>query len=375
MSSSAAPAARATRRTRIVCISDTHNTTVKLPKGDVLIHAGDLTNQGSYSELSKTVQWLEKADFEAKIVIAGNHDITLDPLFYSKHGASFHNQNLQDPAKCLSLLTSSPSITYLQHSSATIRLTRPDGPGTQFTVFGSPYSPQYRTWAFMYRRHPPRAGSSHLSPSPDEEPSTRPAPAELWAGIPLATDILVTHTPPRGHCDDAYGCDDLRAALARVRPRLHVCGHVHQGRGATRVRWDADGVGGGGRAGDGEGGGEGEKGEDDNDDEAAVEASAQPWLDPHPDPASAKISLVDLTARRGNEPLNFEEDSVLPEEGDEQAGVDAGGVKQQRGHRTRRGRRETCVVNPAIVATGWPHRGGKRFNKPIVVDIDLPVWR
>ncbi|GJC89275.1 calcineurin-like phosphoesterase [Colletotrichum tofieldiae] len=39
------------RRTRFVCVSDTHNTTVKLPKGDVLIHAGDLTNQGSYSEV------------------------------------------------------------------------------------------------------------------------------------------------------------------------------------------------------------------------------------------------------------------------------------------------------------------------------------
>lgn len=43
---------RQTRRTRIVCISDTHNCTVKLPKGDVLIHAGDLTNQGSLSKVS-----------------------------------------------------------------------------------------------------------------------------------------------------------------------------------------------------------------------------------------------------------------------------------------------------------------------------------
>lgn len=60
------------RKTRIVCISDTHNQTPKLPPGDVLIHAGDLTNQGSYSELKKTVEWLERADFEAKIVIAGN---------------------------------------------------------------------------------------------------------------------------------------------------------------------------------------------------------------------------------------------------------------------------------------------------------------
>ncbi|KAM0222191.1 hypothetical protein ACHAPQ_005268 [Fusarium lateritium] len=69
------------RRTRIVCISDTHNCQVKLPKGDVLIHAGDLTNQGTHAEshtgklifvqLTKTVAWLEKQDFEAKIVIAG----------------------------------------------------------------------------------------------------------------------------------------------------------------------------------------------------------------------------------------------------------------------------------------------------------------
>jgi 3',5'-cyclic AMP phosphodiesterase CpdA len=60
-----------TRKTRIVCISDTHNQTPKLPPGDVLIHAGDLTNQGSYSELKKTVEWLEKADYQAKIVVAG----------------------------------------------------------------------------------------------------------------------------------------------------------------------------------------------------------------------------------------------------------------------------------------------------------------
>jgi len=60
-----------TQKTRIICISDTHNQTPKLPPGDVLIHAGDLTNQGSYSELRKTISWIESADFEAKIVVAG----------------------------------------------------------------------------------------------------------------------------------------------------------------------------------------------------------------------------------------------------------------------------------------------------------------
>lgn len=52
MLSSSPPAKAAqSRRTRFVCVADTHNRPVKLPKGDVLIHAGDLTNQGSYSEV------------------------------------------------------------------------------------------------------------------------------------------------------------------------------------------------------------------------------------------------------------------------------------------------------------------------------------
>lgn len=65
------------RKTRFVCVSDTHNASpangaFKLPDGDVLIHAGDLTNQGTQAEIRKTLDWIEAADFEAKIVIAGN---------------------------------------------------------------------------------------------------------------------------------------------------------------------------------------------------------------------------------------------------------------------------------------------------------------
>ena len=67
------------RKTRFVCVSDTHNTSpetgaFKLPKGDVLIHAGDLTKQGTQAELRKALDWIEMADFEEKIVIAGRHD-------------------------------------------------------------------------------------------------------------------------------------------------------------------------------------------------------------------------------------------------------------------------------------------------------------
>lgn len=64
------------RKTRFVCVSDTHGYTpseagFKLPPGDVLIHAGDLTNQGSKSELQRTIDWISKADYEVKIIVGG----------------------------------------------------------------------------------------------------------------------------------------------------------------------------------------------------------------------------------------------------------------------------------------------------------------
>ena len=64
------------KKTRFVCISDTHSASpadgaFKLPNGDVLIHAGDLTKQGTFSELRKTLDWIEKSDFEVKLVVAG----------------------------------------------------------------------------------------------------------------------------------------------------------------------------------------------------------------------------------------------------------------------------------------------------------------
>lgn len=73
------------RKTRFVCISDTHNQTPKLPQGDVLIHAGDLSNQGSISELRKTVAWLEKAEFEVKIVVAGNPVNPIDKIYLTQY--------------------------------------------------------------------------------------------------------------------------------------------------------------------------------------------------------------------------------------------------------------------------------------------------
>ncbi|RFU73283.1 hypothetical protein TARUN_8975 [Trichoderma arundinaceum] len=377
------------RKTRIVCISDTHNCNVKLPAGDILIHAGDLTNKGSISELSRAVKWLEEADFEAKIVVAGNHDVTLDEDFYFHHGESFHNKIKQNPADCINLLTSSPSITYLCHDSATIRLKSPTGPHTEFTVFGSPYSPRNGLWAFYYE-----------APTPDEDGGVDLT--SLWELIPLEADIVVTHTPPRTHCDQPdgqrpAGCEALRQALWRVRPKLAVCGHIHDGRGAERVLWDLK-----------------------NKDTPYAERATIAWEDPGV--GNNKMSLVDLTGKTGKMPAlandgshpgrpSYDDDQqtatttspsmgASPDLSSQQDGLGSSVAAQKRGSGAssndgmvgyggnpesdecdcealtgRSGREETCVVNAAIMKGSYPHSEGKLFSKPIVVDLYLPVWQ
>ncbi|KAJ5181650.1 hypothetical protein N7449_011797 [Penicillium cf. viridicatum] len=61
---------------RFVCVSDTHGYApseagFKFPAGDVLIYAGDLTNKGRMAELRRAMDWISKADFEIKIIVAG----------------------------------------------------------------------------------------------------------------------------------------------------------------------------------------------------------------------------------------------------------------------------------------------------------------
>jgi Icc-related predicted phosphoesterase len=59
--------------------------------------------------------------------------------------------------------------------------------------------------------------------------------ASLYSTIPSDTDILITHGPPYGILDHEkgsdrkQGCPELRKAVIRVKPRLHVFGHVHAG--------------------------------------------------------------------------------------------------------------------------------------------------
>ena len=72
---------------RIICISDTHNQHEKLaiPEGDVLIHAGDWTGTGTLKQVISFIRWFANQPHKHKILIAGNHEITLDLPFYEKN--------------------------------------------------------------------------------------------------------------------------------------------------------------------------------------------------------------------------------------------------------------------------------------------------
>ncbi|KAK0744283.1 Metallo-dependent phosphatase-like protein [Apiosordaria backusii] len=193
----------------VVCISDTHNSQPALPDGDILIHAGDLTQSGSLQELQGTVTWLRAQPHPVKIVVAGNHDLLLDEFYTGHHANSF--DNLTGKAACK--MINWGDIIYLENSEATVTCAN----GRQLRVYGSPRSPRHGNWAFQY-----------------------PRSEDVWTGAtPEGVDILITHGPPRAHLDlQRLGCNYLLRELWRVRPKLHVFGHVHEGAGTEWLQFD-----------------------------------------------------------------------------------------------------------------------------------------
>lgn len=193
--------------TRIVCISDTHNTQPVLPPGDILLHAGDLTERGTFAELQAQLDWLNTQPHRHKVVIGGNHDAVLDEAFldlnpWRRGEGAAGKENLRWG-----------SVIYLQDEEVTIQTDE----GRKLKIYGSPYTPQFGNWAFQV-----------------------PPIRDIWSHkVPRDVDILLTHGPPKWHLDhNQAGCEFLNEELCRIRPKLVGFGHIHAGHGLERVVFD-----------------------------------------------------------------------------------------------------------------------------------------
>lgn len=184
---------------KFVTIADTHgkHSDLALSSGDILIHAGDISMMGKKEEVSAFLTWFEKQDFEHKILIAGNHD------FYFERESDEDIQHLLPK-----------NIVYLKDSGVKIN-------GLNF--WGSPISPWFFNWAFNRHRGDPIK--------------------KHWDLIPIDTDILITHGPIYKTLDTTVdgqhvGCKDLYNKVQEIKPKVHICGHIHEAYGTV----DKDGT-------------------------------------------------------------------------------------------------------------------------------------
>ena len=178
-----------------VLISDTHGdyTLLKnLPAADVLIHCGDATRFGSRDELKKFAKAFGRCVAPMKILIAGNHD-----RCFEKHW--------KDAVGICAL----EGIFYLQDSAIVHQ-------GIKY--YGMPWTPAFNDWYFM---------------------ATEAKMIEKVNKIPLDTDVLITHGPPKYVRDLSRGefCGSmvLNRTVYKLQPKLHVFGHIHEGYGTVEL--------------------------------------------------------------------------------------------------------------------------------------------
>jgi Icc-related predicted phosphoesterase len=183
---------------RVVAISDTHGSEhlLSLPKADILIHCGDfhITN---LNELEYANRWFGSQNFKYRILVAGNHDTYVEKIGKEMAKSLFTN------------------VWYLEEDMIEIE---------GLKIYGSPFSPEYNNWAFMYTRRSLEA-------------------KKIWEKIPNNIDILATHTMPYGildtnYCNQHCGCEVLAREVFRKNPKIHIGGHLHNEGGTSKEMFD-----------------------------------------------------------------------------------------------------------------------------------------
>lgn len=178
----------------MVILADTHqlHREVSVPFGDILLHAGDFTMfSNSKNAIVDFNNWLGELPHRHKIVVPGNHE-------------SF----LADDLSKRSMLSN--AIVLIDEGIEIEGL----------RIWGSPVTPL--------------SGVAFGMSSAAER-------RRLYAQIPEGTGVIITHGPPYCILDSApgsthhSGCLELLEGVLRVRPRLHVFGHIHGARGIVHI--------------------------------------------------------------------------------------------------------------------------------------------
>ena len=217
-------------KTRFLLLSDTHGMEFRsedrpFQHADVAIHCGDLTEESKLEEYEASIRLLKDIHAPLNLVIAGNHDFTMDIPAFKKKVADARPS--LDPDLVRKVYgdygdvrkmfedAGAAGVIFLGEGNHRFILEN----GAILNVYASPWTPSLGDWGFQY---PPGHGHNF----------------EITKG----TDLVVTHGPPKGIMDytenkQRAGCPDLFGAVARARPRLHCFGHIHEGWGAKLVTW------------------------------------------------------------------------------------------------------------------------------------------
>lgn len=196
---------------KLIAISDTHNrhNKIKLPEGDIIVHSGDATGRGEIWEVENFLKWFGSLNYKHKIFVPGNHDwaCELQPLLIKEYAEKF-------------------GVTILNDSGIELE-------GIKF--WGSPVQPWFYDWAFNRRRTEAENnafGGGWIK--------------NHWDLIPEGTNVLITHGPPYGILDELVyadgtpkgelvGCQELLVAVHRIKPDVHIFGHIHCGYGEKHI--------------------------------------------------------------------------------------------------------------------------------------------
>jgi hypothetical protein len=174
-------------------ISDTygHHEELLLPRGDMIIHAGNLTKDGTEPEVRDFLDWFSHLNYRYRIFISGTRDVLFE----------------KEPELIRRLIPS--NVIYLEESGVEIN---------GFKLWGTPYN------TANY--------GNPFSVGPDEI-------EDHWNKIPDDTDIVIGRTPAFGVQDEDVagrhmGNKDLLRKLVKVCPRYFVSGNIH---GAHRYEY------------------------------------------------------------------------------------------------------------------------------------------